>query len=73
MSPANKSQITNISIFFLLNVAEDENLSANKYENAQAQTKTKYGRATYSRKFWFTLSFNFKSYISLCLILFFRI
>ena len=32
--PANKSQITNNSIFFLENIAEHENFSANKYENA---------------------------------------
>ena len=33
--PANKSQITNNSKFFiLLNIAELENFSANKYENA---------------------------------------
>ena len=32
--PANKIQITNIYICFLLNIAEHENFSANKYENA---------------------------------------
>ena len=33
--PASKIQITNICIFFfLLNIDEHENFSANKYENA---------------------------------------
>ena len=34
MCPANKSRITNNCIFFLLNIAEHENFSADKYENA---------------------------------------
>ena len=32
--PADKSQITYNCNFFLLNIAEHENFSANKYENA---------------------------------------
>ena len=32
--PVNKYQITNNSIFFLLNIAEDEKLSAFKYQNS---------------------------------------
>ena len=32
--PANKSKIVKITNSFLLNIAEHENFSANKYENA---------------------------------------
>ena len=32
--PADKSQITNMQKSFSLNIAEHENFSANKYENA---------------------------------------